>query len=56
MIKTLQEFTDKELLEEYHELRDIIEGRRDGGYGSYELHQLSRVEREMDRREEEDDD
>ena len=49
--KPYSEYTRKELIEEYHHLRDVIEGLIDGGYGKYELYKLEEVILELDKRE-----
>ena len=46
------EMTNKQLMDEYHYLRDKIDGIIQGGYGRYELYRLEEVMHEMTRREE----
>lgn len=44
--------TNKQLIKEYHYLRDRIDGIIEGGFGKYELYMIDEIMREMNKRNE----
>lgn len=51
MENELKQMSDDDLMNEYNELRNRIDGLTEGGYGKQDLYYLSEIERELTLRE-----